>query len=58
MDVPIIKQLSLNNEEFFPKTMAEAVYYSDGKKLSERNFLEEPFVQGYEIDAILNDIFN
>lgn len=58
MDVPIIKQLSLNDEEFFPKTMAEAVYYSDGKKLSEKDFLLKKFIENSEIDSIINNIFN
>lgn len=56
-DATTVKQLFLGETPFSPKTMADAVYYADGEKLSEKDFLLKDFVQGYEIDAMINKIF-
>ena len=56
-EVNAVKQLFLGGTPFSPKTMADAVYYADGEKLSEKDFLLKDFVQVYEIDAMINNIF-
>lgn len=53
-----IKQLFHKKEPFNPKTSAEAVYYSDGERLSEKDFLLKRFIENSEIDRIINYIFN
>lgn len=56
-EVNAVKQLFLGETPFSPKTMADAVYYADGEKLSEKNFLLKDFVQVEEIDTMINNIF-
>lgn len=56
-EVNAVKQLFLGRTPFNPKTMADAVYYADGEKLSEKDFLLKDFVQVDEIDTMINNIF-